>query len=78
MTGSNGPGLPPIEVQRALFDADTTVDKPCPVPGCGAIRLPGQDQVVTCAHDLNPEPRRRPAACLNAHDPHTAPFPPGY
>lgn len=63
----------------ALFDADQLVEKPCPVNGCGAIRLPGQDRVATCRHDLEPpddRPYRRPNGCLNRQPANQ--FPEGY
>lgn len=64
---------------QPLFDPASLQPLPCPVPGCQAIRLPGQNgRVPTCQHDLEPDQRRRPNGCLNRHDPHTAPFPPGY
>lgn len=64
--------------QPALFDPSRTGPQPCPVPHCQAIRLPAQDRVITCAHDLDPERRTRPRHCLNAIDPATAAFPDGY
>jgi len=66
--------------QMPMFDVSRTVPTACPVGSCAAIRLPGQDQVPTCAHDLNrDEPRgKRPRACLNTIDPATTPFPEGY
>lgn len=64
--------------QRELFDPTTTVPTACPVGHCQAVRLPGQDRVVTCAHDLDPERRHRPRACLNAIDNTQTPFPDGY
>lgn len=52
--------------QPSLFPADQLAPQPCPVPACGAIRLPNQHGFVpTCAHDLNREPNKRPAKCLN-------------
>ena len=65
--------------QAELFDVASTQPQACPTPGCGAIRLAGQtDRIVTCQHDLEPEHRRRPRACLNAIDPATTSFPEGY
>lgn len=61
---------------RALFDVSQTVPTTCNV--CQAIRQPGQTKTDKCAHDHDPEPRRRPKNCLNAHDPATAPFPEGF
>lgn len=52
-----------------LFDASRTQPTSCQAPGCGAIRLPDQQRCATCAHDLDPEQRKRPRACLNATDP---------
>jgi hypothetical protein len=66
------------DAQPALFDAARTTPTACPVGHCQAIRLPNQDKVATCAHDLDPERRRRPRGCLNTYDPATAPFPEGY
>ena len=54
-----------------LFDPERTIPTACPVGHCEAIRLPGQDRVVTCSHDLEPaHPYRtkRPKGCLNAID----------
>lgn len=64
--------------EPTLFDPGRIVAQACPVGGCQAIRLPGQDRVPTCAHDLEPEHRRRPNGCLNTVDPTTMPFPEGY
>lgn len=65
--------------QPALFDASKVSPTPCPVPHCGAIRLAGQTtRLITCAHDLEPQQRRRPRQCLNAWDPTADPFPEGY
>jgi len=58
-----------------LFDPDTTCPTACPVGHCGAIRFPTQQKVTTCAHDLEPDPKRRPRGCLNAHDPEHAEIP---
>lgn len=50
--------------QLRLLDPNTTQPRNCPVPGCGAIRLPNQQGFVpTCRSDLNQE--KRPAKCLN-------------
>lgn len=60
--------------QPALFDAANTVDQPCPVPGCSAIKLAGQTPpIITCQHDRQTEgPRgKRPRYCLNRTDPAT-------
>ncbi len=54
--------------QSELFDPADTVPEACPHGHCQAIRHPGQHQVITCAHDLNPEHRPRPKGCLNAID----------
>jgi hypothetical protein len=64
--------------QTELFDVSRTIPTPCPFGACQAIRLPGQDRVLTCAHDLEPEPGRRPRGCLNTYDPATAPLPDGF
>lgn len=57
----------------ALFDPATTVPTSCPVGHCQAIRLPNQQRVPTCAHDLDREHgRKRPRECLNAVDPATS------
>ena len=67
--------------ERPLFDPSTTVATACPVPACGAIRLPGQTTVPTCHTDQQRalgDWQRRPRHCLNALDPSTAPFPEGY
>lgn len=62
--------------QRPLFDPATTVAVTCPAPGCGAIRLPGQERCVTCQYDLERDQRKRPNGCLNrAPDPATAEIP---
>ena len=61
--------------QTALFDPAATVPAACPEGNCQAIRLPGQHRVPTCAHDLDPETRRRPKGCLNAYQPETAEIP---
>jgi len=64
--------------QAALFPADQLVPQACPVGHCQAHRLAGQQgRLTTCAHDLDPERRRRPRGCLNAVD-QNAPFPEGY
>ena len=66
---------------RTLFDVGKTVSTACPVPGCGAIRLPGQTTVPTCQTDLDRATQgwtsNRPKNCLNQWD-STAPFPQGY
>ena len=68
--------------QPNLFDPDKTVVTPCPVPGCGAIRYPGQDKVTTCEVDrdraVGTGRRFRPKTCLNAYDPEHAEFPEGF
>lgn len=55
--------------QPGLFDPKHTEPRPCGNPGCAAIRLPGQAQVVTCPYDLEIDPARkkhgRPRGCLN-------------
>lgn len=62
-----------------LFDPATTQPAPCPVPGCAAIRLPGQTgPLPTCQHDLDRAAgihELRPKACANKVDPSTAPIP---
>lgn len=63
--------------QRELFDPARTVAIACPVGHCQAIRLPGQDRVITCAHDLDPQ-RKRPRGCLNAIDNSKTDFPEGF
>ena len=66
---------------RALFDVDRTVSTACPVPGCGAIRLPGQAKVITCDYErvvFLERDHRRPKGCLNTFDPTADPFPEGY
>lgn len=60
----------------ALFDPNQT--QPATCAHCQAMRLPGQQRAITCAHDLDREQRKRPAGCLNRTDPATAPFPDGY
>jgi hypothetical protein len=59
--------------QTELFDPSRTVATPCAVPGCGAIRLPGQHKVPTCQTDLSRATegwtRTRPRACLNQPQP---------
>ena len=57
--------------QPELFDTSRTVSTACPVPGCGAIRLPGQDRVVTCDVDLARATAwvTRPPNCLNMPKP---------
>lgn len=67
--------------QPELFDVSRTVPTACPAGHCQAIRLPGQQRVVTCEYDLEPaHPYRgkRPKGCLNTYDPATAPLPEGY
>ena len=64
--------------QPELFDVTRTVPTACPVGNCQAIRLPGQHQVSTCAHDLEPEHRRRPNGCLNTIDNRHSVWPEGY
>lgn len=66
--------------EPTLFDVSRTVPTTCPIGHCQAIRLPGQDRVPTCQHDLSThEPRgKRPRHCLNTIDPATTPFPDGY
>lgn len=61
--------------QPALFQADKLVPTACPVGYCQALRLPGQTKVPTCAHDLDPESRRRPSGCLNEYRPEHAEIP---
>ena len=62
-----------------LFDPARLTSTPCPVPGCSAIRLPGQDKVPTCDTDRQrataTEWVRRPNACLNQPNPTTAQIP---
>lgn len=60
--------------QRPLFDPATTVAVTCPAPGCGAIRLPGQERCVTCQHDLERD-GKRPQGCLNTYRPEHAEVP---
>jgi hypothetical protein len=63
-----------MTAQPALFQAPTA----CPVGDCQAIRGEAQDKVITCRVDLDRatgEHRKRPAACLNAHDPSKAELP---
>ena len=68
-----------IDTDARLFDPARTTSQACPVPHCPAIRTAGQQgRLITCAHDLDPERRKRPNGCLNAHDNSTAPFPDGY
>lgn len=63
-----------MDAQPALFDVDRTQDTRCPV--CGATRPAGEHQAADCEFDRDREPRaRRPAACLNAHQPEHAPIP---
>lgn len=61
--------------QTELFDAARTTPCPCPIGTCPAIRFPGQERVITCAHDLDPEHRRRPKGCLNTYDQTNAAIP---
>lgn len=68
----------PANPHPALFDPANLAEQRCPVPGCGAIRFPQQNKAITCAHDLDPNRRRRPRECLNRVDPAIAPFPEGY
>jgi hypothetical protein len=65
---------------RPLFDVDRTVPTACPVPGCNAIRLPGQDKVTNCQVDAARavEWTARPKACLNQFDPTANPWPEGF
>lgn len=59
-----------------LFDPAENTPQTCAAGHCQAIRLPGQHgPIITCAHDLDPEHRRRPRGCLNAYDPATAEIP---
>ena len=57
-----------IANQNQLFDVSRTIPTSCPKGHCQAIRLPGQDRVPTCAHDLDPDRKHRPKHCLNAVD----------
>lgn len=56
-----------------LFDAAQLAETRC--PACGAIRFPQQPRAITCAHDLDPERRRRPRGCLNTYRPEHAEVP---
>lgn len=58
--------------QPALFPVDQTTDTVCPV--CAAVRPAGQPKTNGCGYDRDPD-GRRPQACLNTHDPATAPIP---
>lgn len=65
--------------QRALFDATRTVPVRCPV--CHTIRDAGEDRAPGCDIDRDRQNgtwQRRPAGCLNQHNPETAPFPEGF
>ena len=65
-----------MSTQRPLFDPTSLQALPCPVPGCQAIRLPNQTgRIVTCAHDLDRERRKRPRGCLNTYRPEHAEVP---
>lgn len=65
--------------QPQLFDVDRTTPQACPVPGCGAIRLPGQDKVVTCEYDTAKHfgewTGGRPKGCPNYPRPEHQPIP---
>lgn len=62
--------------QRELFDPDRTVATSCPIGHCQAVRLPSQTgRIISCAHDLDPESRRRPSGCLNEYRPEHAEIP---
>lgn len=65
--------------QSTLFDPSRTSPTPCSVPGCQAIRFPGQQLVPTCEHDRDQAfqgwTRNRPRGCLNAYDPQHAEIP---
>lgn len=67
--------------QAELFDPSRTIATACPVPGCGAVRLPQQERVPTCAIDqqrATGDWPRRPQSCLNSVDPATAEWPEGF
>ncbi|MEK9810288.1 MAG: hypothetical protein VW362_07550 [Candidatus Nanopelagicales bacterium] len=60
---------------QPLFDPASLQPLPCPVPGCQAIRLAGQEgRIVTCQHDLERD-GRRPQGCLNTYRPEHAEVP---
>ena len=66
-----------------LFDPATLEPAPCPVPGCGAVRLPGQTgPLLTCQHDLDraagDTTTRRPRNCANTINPAHTPWPDGF
>lgn len=67
-----------MSTQRPLFDPTSLQALPCPVPGCQAIRTPGQTgRIITCSHDLDRD-GRRPRGCLNRVDNAHTPWPQGY
>ena len=64
---------------------DPALLEPAHCTTCGAIRLPDQQQVPTCAYDLQThmplferDHAKRPRTCLNQHDPATHPLPAGF
>lgn len=59
--------MPATPAPKPLFDPDHTGPTVC--AHCQAIRYPNQHRAITCAHDLNPETRRRPNGCLNTYQP---------
>lgn len=64
----------PASPHPSLFNPDTTLPQTC--QHCQAMLLPGQHRTPTCAHDLDPDRRRRPRGCLNRPpDPQHAPIP---
>ena len=59
-----------------LFDPATTTDRVCPVETCGAKLASQHDKSGDCDYDhCREDYRKRPAGCLNAHDPRYADLP---
>jgi hypothetical protein len=68
-----------MSADPTLFDVTRTIAATCPI--CHATRQPAEDRAPACTVDRDHAAgthTRRPAGCLNAYDPHTAPLPEGY
>jgi len=57
---------------QPLFPVDQTPDTVCPV--CAAVRAAGEPKTSQYAYEKHRD-GRRPAGCLNAHDPRYADLP---
>lgn len=58
---------------QPLFNAGNLNPQQC--PHCQTILYPHQTRAINCAHDLDPDRRRRPRGCLNRTDPATNAIP---